>query len=196
MTRTYKYQALYSYFEQMNLNYVKLTYQEIENILGFKLPDSAYEYIAYWHPSKTHTICRSWVENGFKMVHVSLENYVEFERIEAVKSSLPKVYKIEVYLSKDLIPKIIEETTRLGAGKVGGYDHVASYYEIEGCWRPLGESPPFTGEKNQVNYGKEYKLELRCEEIYVRNVLKRIREIHPYEEALINVIRLENYKFE
>ena len=106
------------------------------------------------------------------------------------------VYKLEVYLSKELIPMMLEDVTKLGACKVNNYDHVASYYEIEGCWRPLDDSSPETGEKNIVNYGKEYKLEFRCEEPYVRGVLSKIREIHPYDEALINVIKLENHIFE
>lgn len=97
---------------------------------------------------------------------------------------------------KELINQMLEEVTKLGACKVGNYDHVASYYEIKGCWRPLDGSTPVTGDQNIVNYGKEYKLEIRCEEQYVREVLKRIREIHPYDEALINVLKLENHNFE
>jgi len=104
-------------------------------------------------------------------------------------------YKLEIYLPKDIIPTILEAVTKLGACRVGDYDHVASYYEIEGCWRPLEASEPLTGEKNTVNYGKEYKLEIRCEETYVKSVLQKIRELHPYEEALINVIRLDNDRF-
>lgn len=105
-------------------------------------------------------------------------------------------YKLEIYLPKDLIKTVIEEATKLGACKVGNYDYVVSYYEVEGCWKPLGEATPFSGKKNALNHGKEYKLEIRCEEPYVKNVLKRIREMHPYEEALINVIKLENTFFE
>lgn len=193
--KNYKYQKLMSFFSKQTKEIIKLSFEEIENIIGFKLPDSAYRYNAYWHPSETHTITKSWVANSYKMAYVSLGEYVEFERIEsAIRENF--VYKIEVYLSKELIPKVIEGATELGACKIGNYDHVASYYEIEGCWRPLGDSTPFSGEKNRVNYGREYKLELRCEGDYVSSVLRRVRELHPYEEALINVIRLENHLFE
>ncbi|MBI9011023.1 MAG: cytochrome C biogenesis protein [Clostridiales bacterium] len=105
-------------------------------------------------------------------------------------------YKLELYLSKDLIPEMIELATSLGACEYDRYDHVASYYEIEGCWRPSERSNPVTGEKNTVNYGKEYKLELRCKEQYVKAVLGALRKKHPYEEAVIHVIRLDNHLFE
>lgn len=106
------------------------------------------------------------------------------------------IYKLEIYLSKELIPMMLDEISKLGAGRVGNYDHVASYFEIEGFWKPLEDSLPVTGEKNVINYGKEYKLEIRCEEEFVRDVLHKIREVHPYDEALVNVIKLENHHFE
>lgn len=194
MVENYKYKNLMGYFSNLHVDFIKLTFNEIENIIDFKLPDSAYKYSAYWHKSETHTICQSWTKNGWKMIGVKLGQYVEFERESISENTI--IYKLEIYSPKNLIPKMIEEITKLGACRVGNYDNVASYYEIEGCWRPLGESTPFTGEKNKINYGKEYKLEIRCEEQYVKTVLKKIREIHPYEEALINVIKLYNRLFE
>jgi len=107
-----------------------------------------------------------------------------------------KEYKIEVLLPKEYIEPILKAVSVLGACKVGNYDHVATFYEIEGCWKPGSESSPVTGVKNEVNYGKEYKLEFRCEESKVKDVVSEINRIHPYDEVLINVIELVNYKFD
>jgi len=107
-----------------------------------------------------------------------------------------KKYKIEVLLPKEFIEPILSAASDLGACKVGDYDHVATFYEIEGCWKPGTESNPVTGVKNEINYGKEYKLEFRCEDSMVKEVLSEIKRIHPYEEVLINVIELVNYKFD
>lgn len=79
MKGTYKYQELWNYFSNLKGDYKKLTFEEIEKIIGFELPTSAYKYSAYWHPSKTHTICGSWDEHGWKMIGVKLGEYVEFE---------------------------------------------------------------------------------------------------------------------
>lgn len=200
MNKQYKYIALYRYFEELEKDYIKLTYEDIERIIGFKLPKSAYEYKQYWYPSETHIITQSWVENEWKITNVVLGAYVEFKRLNN-KSNISKdtrvvKYKIEVYLAEELISSIVEEVTKLGACNVGAYDHIASYYQIEGCWRPLEHSTPVTGRKNCVNYGKEYKLELRCDEMNIDTVLKKIIEIHPYEQPLINVIRLDNHRFD
>ncbi len=106
------------------------------------------------------------------------------------------VYKLEIYLARELIPMMIDEVTKLGAGKINNYDHIGSYYEIVGCWRAIDDSISVIGANDVINYGKEYKLEIRCEEQFVREVLRKIREVHPYNEALINVTKLENHNFE
>ncbi len=106
------------------------------------------------------------------------------------------MYKIEVYLPKEILAEMIDELSIIGACRVGGYDNVASYFEVEGCWKPTNCSNPYSGRKNVLNYGNEYKLEFRCEEHLVSDVLRKIKEIHPYEEAVINVIKIYNYLFE
>ncbi len=72
----------------------------------------------------------------------------------------------------------------------------ATYFEVEGCFKPNNDANPYCGEKNTINCGREYKLEFRCEEKIVSEVLRKIREVHPYEKLLINVIRIYNHLFE
>lgn len=69
-----------NYFKNLDGNKVILTYDDIEKIIGFKLPKSAYEYNAYWRESKTHTITRSWIENGWKIKVLKLGEYLEFTK--------------------------------------------------------------------------------------------------------------------
>lgn len=107
-----------------------------------------------------------------------------------------KVYKFEVFLPEEYIEAVLDKAAQLGACRVGDYEHVASYYEVKGSWKPNENSKPVNGVKNEINYGSEYKLEFRCPEDKVREVLQSIRKVHPYEEALINVIRLDNDLFE
>lgn len=59
---------------------VRLSFQEIEQIVGFRLPPSAYSYREFWANTKSHSIALSWMGVGFKTVEVSLEEeYVVFE---------------------------------------------------------------------------------------------------------------------
>lgn len=44
---------------------VTLTFSEIEDILGSKLPDSAYRYRAWWANDISHTQANAWMEAGY-----------------------------------------------------------------------------------------------------------------------------------
>ena len=49
---------------------------------------------------------------------------------------------------------------------------------------------PYIGEKNKLEFVEEEKLEVRCDISIVKKVLKRLREVHPYEEPAIDIIPL------
>jgi hypothetical protein len=81
MLGDYKYEALMRYFQTLEVNKVVLTYDEIENIIGFKLPKSAYEYNAYWRESITHTVTRAWIESGWEITELKMGKHIEFTKV-------------------------------------------------------------------------------------------------------------------
>jgi len=52
---------------------VSLTFQEIERILGFSLPPSAYNHRAWWANSLSHPQAGSWLNVGWKVSKVNME---------------------------------------------------------------------------------------------------------------------------
>lgn len=106
-----------------------------------------------------------------------------------------KQVKLEIYLPREYVEKIWEALHELGAGVVGDYDHVVSFAPVEGAWRPNQQADPYAGEPNELSYGNEYKLEIRCPYEHVSEALALIRRIHPYEEPLINILPLLNDEF-
>lgn len=105
-------------------------------------------------------------------------------------------YKLEIYAPENEVIKIRDLLIEMEAGIVGNYDSVISIVNISGFWRPNGASTPVTGEKNQINFGHEVRIEVRCDKEKVAATLKAIRQIHPYEEPVINIIPLANHEFE
>jgi len=98
--------------------------------------------------------------------------------------------KVEVLLPETFIESIRNQLNALGILTIGNYDHVISYTETKGYWRPLDRSIPFNGEKNVISFGSECKLEFKCEYSKIQETIKIIKEIHPYEEPIINIIPL------
>lgn len=107
-----------------------------------------------------------------------------------------KEVKIEIYVPEEYVVKLRTELTKINACKVGNYDNVISVTNVKGYWRPLKGSNPFNGKLGKVCEGEECKIELRCKREYVKSAVKVIKEIHPYEEPLINIIPIANELFE
>ena len=104
-------------------------------------------------------------------------------------------FKLEIFVPKEYVIEIRDELSKVNAGHVGNYDHVASITKVTGYWRPLKDSNPYSGEVGQISSEEEVKLEVRCKGRYVKDAIKVIMQIHPYEEPVINVIPLWNSLF-
>jgi len=84
------YYRLMKYLQQQDQDMLRLTFAEIEKILGSSLPPSAYEHRAWWANSHSHSHARhGWIKAGFETSNVDLDNReVSFVRLPPVFSSV------------------------------------------------------------------------------------------------------------
>ena len=107
-----------------------------------------------------------------------------------------KHVKIEVFIPEEYILELRDKLNEIGVGKIGNYDHCLSITVVQGYWRPLAAAKPYAGEVGAISFGEERKVEVNCPEEKVKEALKTIREIHPYDRPLINIVELLNHKYE
>ena len=105
-----------------------------------------------------------------------------------------KKVKIEVYIPEEYRDKL-EALNDIGVLGVGNYDNVMSVTKVTGYWRPLKNANPFDGEINKLSKASEDKIEFATDINNVENAVKVIKEVHPYEEPVINIIPLINDRF-
>jgi hypothetical protein len=68
-----KYEALPQFLAQTHGAARRMSFREIENVLGFKLPKSAYEHEAWWSNNATgHSHARAWLKFGWRTEAVDL----------------------------------------------------------------------------------------------------------------------------
>ena len=79
-----------------------------------------------------------------------------------------------------------------GAGVIGNYTYCTTSTKCIGTFMPSENTNPYIGEQNKLEIVDEEKLELVCDINIVKRVLKRLREVHPYEEPGIDIIPLIN----
>ena len=120
-----KYDPLTRYLKNSEDDIVRLTFVEIEDILGCPLSDSAKTYRAMWANSSSH-LSKFWTNINWKVNHVNYEGekYVEFikykpsDKMEAQKINIPIVQATEV----PLLLKNLHELYQLGIIDRGIYD--------------------------------------------------------------------------
>ena len=68
-----KYENLLQFLASAQTSTKRLTFAEIERILGFKLPKSAYEHQEWWSNNATgHSHARAWLEAGWRKQQLDL----------------------------------------------------------------------------------------------------------------------------
>jgi hypothetical protein len=60
-----------------------MTFFEIEDILGLKLPNSAYNHTAWWNPNG-YSYCQSLIQTGFSVLNVTKCIRTEIVTLERV----------------------------------------------------------------------------------------------------------------
>ena len=85
-----KYSALQKYLESISESQreITLTFKRIEELVGSKLPGSAFQYQQWWDKEKegNHVEARSWLNAGWKVETVNFsEGWVRFFRFLLTK---------------------------------------------------------------------------------------------------------------
>ena len=76
-----KFIALTAYLEKCGKDEIKMSFSEIERIIGFRLSDSAYTYTAQWSNSESQSFAFGWLNAGYLTRQVNIpEQPVEFVR--------------------------------------------------------------------------------------------------------------------
>lgn len=77
-----KYFRLTNYLRETGLSYIKLSFKEIEDILGFDLASSARVHQAFWSNTRSHSIACAWLDAGYKNINTNLtREFVEFRKL-------------------------------------------------------------------------------------------------------------------
>lgn len=93
-----KYAPLQEFLSNQKDTPVMLTYQEMENLIGFKLPNSAYRHRAWWSNGKRGG-SKFWLRVGWMVDSVALGQTVSFR--QAAAEDLVEETKVETLEPED-----------------------------------------------------------------------------------------------
>ncbi len=121
-----------------------------------------------------------------------LARQLELEDIQILKeTSSEKLMNLIVFTPKDSTEKVRKALAEAGAGHIGDYESCSYTTEGQGRFRPLENSDPYIGKKDELTVVEEDKVEVVFPVAIKNKVLKALLVNHPYEEPAYNLIALE-----
>ncbi len=104
------------------------------------------------------------------------------------------MHKVFVFAPRDqkIIHSIIDVAAKAGAGKIGKYNKCAFITEGIGTWEADKDAHPHIGQEGKTENIKEVKIEMQCPKESVKDVVAAIKKVHPYEEVVIDVFKMES----
>ena len=88
--------------------------------------------------------------------------------------------KIIVTIPIENVNEVRNAICEAGAGVIGNYTHCSMSTKCVGTFKPTDEANPYIGERNNLEFVEEEKLEVVCDVNIVKNVISKLREVHPY----------------
>ena len=108
-------------------------------------------------------------------------------------SVMEQRYKIVVTVPTSHADALREAMGTAGAGKIGNYSFCSFSVEGVGRFKPEPGSNPTVGKVGKYEKVEEERIEMVCEKNVVRDVIKAIRQTHPYEAPAYEVYKIENW---
>lgn len=92
-----------------------------------------------------------------------------------------EIYKICVMVPSSFLDPVKEAMFAAGAGRYGQYDCCCWQTLGTGQFRPLEGSQPFSGKPGKIHTEETWKVEIICEQQFLKQVIQALRQAHPYE---------------
>lgn len=100
------------------------------------------------------------------------------------------MYKLCFYVPETHVELVKNALFEQGAGKIGQYDCCAWQVLGSGQFRPLQGSQPFLGENNKLTKVAEYKVEMVCEGLLIKQLVKTLLQTHPYQQPAYDITKI------
>jgi hypothetical protein len=98
--------------------------------------------------------------------------------------------KIVVFVPENQADNIRKAIGEAGAGIIGEYTFCS--YSIKGVGRylPSQNANPHIGSVGKLESVDEERIEVQCEKTRAKKIIEIIKQVHPYEEVVIDVYPL------
>ena len=106
-----------------------------------------------------------------------------------------KYCKLEIFIPETHITQLQKALQSVDAGHIGKYDSCMSCSQLISYWRPLDGTDPYIGKAGEISCEREVKVEVTVYTEKVEETIRAIKDVHPYEEPVINALPIYRVSF-
>ncbi len=103
------------------------------------------------------------------------------------------VKKLTTYVPKKDAEKLKKALFEAGAGKMGNYSHCSFSVDGIGSYKAGENANPSIGKIGETHFEAENQINITFEKAFEHQIIKALRDNHPYEEVAYELETLENY---
>ena len=103
-----------------------------------------------------------------------------------------KYVKIAVFVPESHADIVREAMGKAKAGMLGKYSFCSFSSKGTGRFKPEQGANPHIGEVGKLEEVAEERIEVTCPRENLADVIKAMKEVHPYEEVAFDIYSLEN----
>lgn len=100
--------------------------------------------------------------------------------------------KLFTFIPVDHVEAVKDALFAVGAGHIGNYSECGFETTGTGSFKANDEATPFVGKINERHNEREMKIEMIFPAHLESQLVKKLREVHPYEEPAFDIIQLDN----
>jgi hypothetical protein len=101
-----------------------------------------------------------------------------------------KRVKISTTVPLNYSDKVRETLGSAGAGLIGNYSFCSFSSIGQGRFKPNEKANPHIGEAGTLEVVEEEHIEVVCDRTVAKVVIQALKEVHPYEEVIVDVVPL------
>jgi hypothetical protein len=107
---------------------------------------------------------------------------------------MAEILKIGVNIPPEFADRLMDAISERIEPIYPGYSRAFSYWPVKGTWIPGEGSDPYLGSIGQIETADEMRIEFAVYGSDLRETVRIIRSVHPYEEPCIDIIPMLSWK--
>lgn len=125
-------------------------------------------------------------------INIRLAKKLGLQNIRVLDPVKDQLIKLAFFVPEDYAGEVRKTVFEAGAGQIGDYDQCSYNVQGQGTFRPGEGTDPFVGNKGEMHFEKEIRVETIFPSYYTHQVLAALFKAHPYEEVAYDLYPLLN----